>query len=171
MKNRAFWYGGGLLALVILTLVSLYVAPYFIRLHAYTILSSSMEPALHRGDIVITRTLLPDKYRVHDVITFFVPGRGNETVTHRIIVIQPAHDRTPEELFTKGDANSNGDSWILSPGNIQGKVILHIPLLGYILYASHTLLGYSFIVLLTFFWLVVPFVRDWCRLGQGGVIQ
>jgi len=153
--------GGVVLLFLVVCAAAFYEKSHFIRLHVYTILSSSMKPAVLRGDVVITTTLSPQAYKVNDIITFFVPGRASEVVTHRIVNIMPAHGQVSEELFTKGDANSNGDSWVLSPGNIQGKVVWRVPFVGYVFYACQTMLGYSLIVLLTFFWLVVPLVKSW----------
>lgn len=126
--------------------------------NAHVILSPSMEPELSVGSVVLVRPVLPSHYRPHDVVTFFIPGKGGERVTHRIVTIRPPHEGEAARVFTKGDANSNGDSWILSLGNIQGKVILEIPYLGYLLHAIQN--PYNFLVLMTviFLGLVVPFV-------------
>ena len=124
----------------------------------HTILSGSMEPRVPKGSLVLVKREAPNEYHVQDVITFFVPGSSQEVVTHRIIAIQPPKGLEPTRVFTKGDANINGDSWVLSLGNIEGSVVMIIPFVGYILYALHTPLGFTVVSLGTLVGLVVPFV-------------
>ena len=129
----------------------------------YTILSSSMEPAISRGSLVLVRAGLPDSYHANDIITFTVPGKSREYVTHRIVKVIPASAMEPVQFLTKGDANTNGDPWILSSGNIRGSVVMGLPYIGYLFYGLHTALGFALAAGVMLLWWVVPFVRAQLR--------
>jgi signal peptidase len=86
-----------------------------------TVLTGSMEPAIPVGSIVITKE--QSSYEIEDIISFQEEG---SVITHRIISI----DR--ERYITKGDANNVADTEEVQQKQILGKVILTIPLLGYL---------------------------------------
>ena len=86
-----------------------------------TVLTGSMEPAIPVGSIVITKE--KSSYEIEDIISFQEKG---SVITHRIISI----DR--ERYITKGDANNVADTEEVQQKQILGKVILTIPLLGYL---------------------------------------
>lgn len=86
-----------------------------------TVLTGSMEPAIPVGSIVITKE--QSSYEIEDIISFQEEGA---IITHRIISI----DR--ERYITKGDANNVADTEEVQQKQILGKVILTIPLLGYL---------------------------------------
>ncbi len=86
-----------------------------------TVLTGSMEPAIPVGSIVITKE--QSSYEIEDIISFQEKG---SVITHRIISI----DR--ERYITKGDANNVADTEEVQQKQILGKVILTIPLLGYL---------------------------------------
>lgn len=86
-----------------------------------TVLTGSMEPAIPVGSIVITKE--QSSYEIEDIISFQEEG---SVITHRIISI----DR--ERYITKGDANNVADAEEVQQKQILGKVILMIPLLGYL---------------------------------------
>ena len=86
-----------------------------------TVLTGSMEPAIPVGSIVITKE--QSSYEIEDIISFQEEG---SVITHRIISI----DR--ERYITKGDANNVADTEEVQQKQVLGKVILMIPLLGYL---------------------------------------
>ena len=86
-----------------------------------TVLTGSMEPVIPVGSIVITKE--QSSYEMEDIISFQEEG---SVITHRIISI----DR--ERYITKGDANNVADTEEVQQKQILGKVILMIPLLGYL---------------------------------------
>ena len=86
-----------------------------------TVLTGSMEPAIPVGSIVITKE--QSSYEIEDIISFQEEG---DIITHRIISI----DR--ERYITKGDANNVADTEEVQQKQVLGKVILTIPLLGYL---------------------------------------
>ncbi len=95
-----------------------------IGIRAYTVLSGSMEPELHPGDVTIIVNKNKVNLNKNDVITF---KTDNSIITHRII------EKKDEGYVTKGDNNNVIDSFIVKPENIIGKVVFHIPKIGYII--------------------------------------
>lgn len=106
----------------IFIIVILGMAGYQCRnLRGYVILSGSMEPMIPTGSVVVVNTadrdVLPG-----DVATF---SRHGDLVTHRIL------SKTEDGYQTKGDANTDPDTGIISAEDIRGKVLFHIPMIGY----------------------------------------
>ncbi|HWR26750.1 MAG TPA: signal peptidase I [candidate division Zixibacteria bacterium] len=82
-----------------------------------TVLSGSMEPLFKRGDLVLMQTF--DKHpKVGDIIMFKVVGI-DKPITHRIIDVDKDGD-----IFTKGDANTEVDTWQFRKEDIMGKAIV-----------------------------------------------
>lgn len=102
-------------AAVVLVLVS-GVAGY----RPFTIVSSSMEPTIGVGDMVVVD--MDDRsLEVGDVAAYVLEGR---VVVHRVV------SASGGVYITKGDALDEADSWIVSKEMVVGKVIYTIPRLG-----------------------------------------
>ena len=96
---------------------------------AYKITSSSMEPSIHTGDIVITKKPKEkEDVKEGDVVSLLNDG---EIITHRIINISEVNGNT--QYVTKGDNNNVEDLHRIVYEDIQGVVIITIPYLGNIL--------------------------------------
>lgn len=85
------------------------------------ITSGSMDPVIKQGEIVIIKET--KDYKVGDIITYRVDEKF--LITHRIVEINL------NNVITKGDYNNTNDEPIKIEA-IEGKVILHSMLLGYI---------------------------------------
>jgi len=86
----------------------------------------SMEPAMHTGDLVITRPVDSDELKVGDVVRFVI---GRTPVMHRITEIE---ETTNGRVFvTQGDNNNTPDDPILE-GQIEGEVIVTVPNIGWV---------------------------------------
>ncbi len=85
--------------------------------------SDSMEPVLHRGDMVVIRK--SDDYTPGDVVVFEV---DYQLYIHRILARNPQDGL---QYRTKGDGSAAVDQWIVRKGDIRGKVVLVIPKVGY----------------------------------------
>lgn len=109
-----------------------------------TVLSGSMEPAIHTGAVVVVKPA--NEYNIGDVITFGETGKDKTPVTHRIKNIY-VKDGKPV-FITKGDANNTADSREVGKEEIQGKVMFNVPFLGYILEFVKTPLGFGIVVIL-----------------------
>lgn len=94
---------------------------------SYVVLSGSMQPAIQTGSVVF---IIPAKpYHIGDVVTFGEVSKIQAPTTHRIVDTRLING---EQFFTtKGDANNARDAKEITAGDIQGKVFLTIPFLGY----------------------------------------
>lgn len=97
-------------------------------LNGYAILdvvSGSMEPTIHVGDMIIINTK-DDIYEIDDIVTFYdIEG---SFVTHRIVSIDE------EKMITKGDNNNTEDEEV-STNKIVGKYVMRMNGLGKLLQA------------------------------------
>lgn len=95
----------------------------------YGVLSGSMEPSYPVGSLVYVKQVDPAELKIRDVITYSI--NRNTIVTHRIVEIVPDENNpTMMRYRTKGDANENADTGLVSAGSIIGKVAFCIPHLG-----------------------------------------
>lgn len=92
--------------------------------------SGSMEPAIKVGSIVIDVKTDSTKLKEGDIISYSAIERGDLLVTHRIS--KKIINGNSISFKTKGDANNNEDASEIKPSQIQGKVIIAIPYLGYL---------------------------------------
>jgi signal peptidase len=93
----------------------------------FSVQSGSMAPAIKTGAVVIIKPF--DSYQKGDVITIQDPANPKNTVTHRIFEIKEKNGLV--SYVTKGDANNTPDTEARLKGNVLGKVMFSIPLLGY----------------------------------------
>jgi signal peptidase len=98
-----------------------YIPPRFLNeqgdsLNKVVYTGPSMNPTLKAPDILSVVPYNERKIRCGDVIVF-VPTGGNRRITHRVISVDK------EGIKTRGDNNSDIDSFILKPDNILGRVV------------------------------------------------
>ena len=109
------------------------VAIRVMGLGTFVVTGSSMEPAVHKGALVIVEPVTPAVVSRGDIITFEHYG---QMTTHRVIAIDASNAASPT-FTTKGDANTVADP---EPVHFPGQVGIYrasIPLLGYaIVYAQ-----------------------------------
>lgn len=122
------WTVFGLAAGVILS-ISL---PQLFGYRTYTVLSGSMEPTLHTGDIVLNQRVSPLEARVGDVVTFRDPENKTRLITHRVRSIQ--HSDGLVRFVTKGDANNTTETWAIAENGTIGRARFHVWKLGYALF-------------------------------------
>jgi signal peptidase len=101
----ALWIALGLLTGIALAIA----APKLLGGGSLTVVSGSMEPAIHTGDIVLTERIAPLEARVGDVITFKSPEHDDRLVTHRIREITVEGNEV--SFVTKGDAVNALERW------------------------------------------------------------
>jgi signal peptidase len=87
---------------------------------------NSMNPMLYPGDVVITRVISPEQIQVGDVIRFH---RDGIDVVHRVKEMQ-TNGSTPV-FITRGDNNNVDDSPVMAE-QLEGKVVLTIPKVGWV---------------------------------------
>jgi signal peptidase len=99
----------------------------------FVVTGSSMEPAVHKGALVLVEPVSPSLVTRGDIITFEHYG---QMTTHRVIAVDSAN-AAGRVFTTKGDANAVADP---EPVRFPGQVGLYrasVPLLGYaIVYAQ-----------------------------------
>lgn len=113
----------GLLFVLCLAFVGLRVS----GLATYIVTGGSMEPAIHKGSLVLVQPSSPSEVKTGDVITFQHYG---QTTTHR--VIQIAQTAQGEAFTTKGDANTVADPEAKTFSGQVGIVRMTIPVAGYV---------------------------------------
>lgn len=123
---------------------------------ALIVRSGSMEPAIAVGDLVVVRSVIDSSsllsklvgktaagaagYSVGDVISYNVPGRDDMLVTHRVVEVRG------DEYVTKGDANAEDDSWVITQGDIIGEELFVVPWVGTLLAFAKSRIGFMSLV-------------------------
>lgn len=98
---------------------------------ALTVLTSSMEPGLPPGTMVVVRPTPPDEIRPGAVMTYQLRSGEPTLVTHRVTQRLQAADG--EQLFiTQGDANRQPDADPVRAVQVRGTVWYAIPYLGWV---------------------------------------
>ena len=105
--------GTSVVLVAVVTFLSL-TLPRVAGLNAYVIASGSMEPEYPINCVVYARSAEPSELSTGDVIIFSDPSRGTTPIT------------------TKGDANASADQHPVNYDNVIGKVVMHLPYLGYV---------------------------------------
>jgi len=80
------------------------------------VLSGSMEPAFHRGDLLFLTNYRDEPVRVGEIVVFKVEGR-EIPIVHRVIKLHETEDGLVKFL-TKGDNNSVDDRGLYAPGQL-----------------------------------------------------
>lgn len=128
-----------LLAVYVLLLLAV-AGPGLAGFHIYTVTSGSMEPAIPVASAIYVKEVPFEEIKSGDIITYMI--NGDTAATHRV-----AEVHTAEEAFiTKGDANDTADAKPVSYTNVCGKVLFHIPYLGYGIALLQTRGGYLMLV-------------------------
>lgn len=110
------------------------------------ILSGSMEPRIHSGDVIVTRDAQGASLSKGQVITVQDPDHPEKTRTHRFVRYDA--DGT---IVTRGDANAEADSSHVTPADVLGIGVIRVPYVGRPAYwmAQHNYgaLGLTFLLL------------------------
>lgn len=132
--------------IVLLLLVGVVLLVYFIdfKIHenkhekplygAYVIVSGSMEPLIKIRDAVVIKRTTIDNIKEGDVVTYRALDEAyyGILITHRVVAVQ---EENGEKVFiTKGDNNETIDRSPVKFDQIQGKVVMRIPKIGYLKY-------------------------------------
>ncbi|XP_015792980.1 signal peptidase complex catalytic subunit SEC11A [Tetranychus urticae] len=80
------------------------------------VLSGSMEPAFHRGDLLFLTNYREDPIKVGDIVVFRVEGR-EIPIVHRVLKLHEKEDGSVK-ILTKGDNNSIDDRGLYAPGQL-----------------------------------------------------
>jgi len=92
---------------------------------ATVVVSGSMEPAVHVGDVLLFDKEDPATLKAGRIILFDDPNRPGQLISHRLYGSGP--DGT---LITKGDANASTDSSPLQAAHLRGAARMVLPRIG-----------------------------------------
>ncbi|MGJ8720476.1 MAG: signal peptidase I [Salinibacterium amurskyense] len=136
-KSRGVLYylgmgiSGGLFALVVLVGALVIIVPNLAGALPLTVLTSSMEPGLPPGTLIVVKPIDTDEIAVGDVITYQIESGKAGVITHRVTGITNSSDGS--RTFTlKGDNNDAADELQVLPVQVQGKLWYSVPWIGYV---------------------------------------
>lgn len=135
---------------------------------ALAIPTGSMRPAIPPGSLVLVHRVPTSTLKVGDVITYINPFNPKTTLSHRIIKEYMLDGKVPA-FITKGDANKIPDVPI-TIGSVKGKVVWHLPDVGYWLMDAKNpwiLLPIVYTVAVLIMIEEVLRLRDYYKIGQG----
>jgi len=122
---------GGLLALVILVGALVIVIPKIFGATPMTVLTSSMEPGLPPGTLIVVKPIETNDIQRGDVITYQIESNKPGVITHRVTAITNSSDGT--RTFTlQGDNNDLPDELQVIPVQVVGKLWYSVPWIGYV---------------------------------------
>ena len=142
MRGRLLKVGTILGWTVLVAAATLFAAASIGRAYGYhtlTVMSGSMQPRLHPGDVVVGRRISAAEARAGDVISFRDPSRSGRVITHRVLRVRLVG--THFKFVTRGDANTGVERWAIPVGGSVGRVSFRIEKLGYALSWLRTPMG------------------------------
>jgi len=122
-----------------MTLLAVVALPNAMGMRSFTVMSGSMEPTIHVGDVVIDKKISPLDARPGDVVTFSDPTGRKRLITHRIRSLRVQGNTV--RVVTKGDANNAVERWTVPADGRIGRVELRMWKLGYPLVYAHSRFG------------------------------
>jgi signal peptidase I len=114
-------FGVGMAAIVTL--------PGVFGYQSLTVVSGSMVPTLGVGSVVIDEVIAPADARPGDIVTFKDPLHPRQ-LTHRLQKVRVEGDTF--YMTTLGDANDAPEHWSVPRTGHIGRVVAHLPKLGYV---------------------------------------
>lgn len=160
VSRRALHVAGVLLIVALVVPFVFYAVPETAGAdESYVVLTASMTPDIAPGDAVLVREVTAGEVRVGDVITFLPRGGGDVPVTHRVVDVAVLSDGT-RTFATKGDANEDRDSGLITPDQLVGKVVLVVPYVGYVVGFVDSPVGFALLVVLPIGALIAMEVTD-----------
>ncbi len=120
----------GLLGLVMLLALATVVIPKLTGSTPLAILTSSMEPSLPPGTLIVVKPTPAEDVHVGDVVTHQFRSGDPAVVSHRVIEItdSSAGGRT---FVTQGDNNARPDAEMV-PEQLRGVVWYSVPFIGWV---------------------------------------
>lgn len=115
---------------IVVTLI-LTVGPRFLPYQTFIVLSSSMDPAIPVGAVVVTLPVPKGDLVSGDVITYQRAEEPDIAVTHRIVRLTGVAGALIAR--TRGDANLVDDPWEVTLSPMVLRVSGYVPLAGYAL--------------------------------------
>lgn len=158
LKKRKALRGFGIAALALAFVLEFPMAfPRMFGLTPYTVVSGSMEPAIHVGSLIYGKKMDISEIREGDVVVFEDPAEQFPAVVHRVVSL----DWDAGEFRTKGDANDQMDPVPVPFSNYMGHVKSVIPRWGTVFEGLSKAYGRMFLCgLLVFGFFAVEYGSD-----------
>lgn len=120
-----------LLILVVALGIAVIVVPAMTKSVPLTVLTSSMEPGLPPGTLLVVRPVDPADIGIGDVVTYQIVSGEPGVITHRVIAVTTSE--SGERTFTmQGDNNKQPDPDQVREVQVQGRVWYSLPWLGWV---------------------------------------
>ena len=126
---------------VAIGLMAIVTLPSLFGYQSLTVVSGSMQPTLGIGSVVIDEVISPLDARPGDIVTFQDPLHPRQ-LTHRLQRMRVEGDTA--YMVTLGDANDAPERWTVKTDGRIGRVVAHLPKVGYVraaLATRHARLG------------------------------
>jgi signal peptidase len=119
----------GILLMVLGLAMLVIVVPRLSGAIPLTVLTSSMEPGLPAGTLIVVRAVAPDDVALGDIVTYQMRPGDPAVITHRVTAINLATDGT-RTFILKGDNNSLADPDAVSAEQVRGRLWYSVPVIG-----------------------------------------
>jgi signal peptidase len=107
-----------------------------------------MEPTIPVGSMVILSPVAANDIHVGDIIAY---NNGNVEICHRVIALE---EGSPVRFIMKGDRNGSPDGIPVAPDKVTGKLVVVVPLAGYLVHFMKTPLGLFLTVMLPLLFII-----------------
>ncbi len=158
---------GGVFLAFALVLTAVVVFPQIVGASgSYVVLSGSMSPTIHAGDVVVSRNVETAEIGAGDVIVFHDGSVSSDRTTHRVVNVVHRDDGVFFE--TKGDANENPDANPVPADDVIGRVWFHVPYIGHLMIFARSRMGLLSLVIVPCLLLVVTEAYSLVSAALGG---
>jgi signal peptidase len=131
--------GGGVVLGLVVGLALALLGPLAFGGRTFAVLSGSMEPTLHVGDLVLEKKVAAPDIHAGDIVTFRSPEDSSKLITHRVRRVVIADGIV--KVTTKGDANLAVERWTVPANGSVGRALGRVPKIGYLLVWTRTPAG------------------------------
>lgn len=134
-----------------------------------TVLSGSMEPTIHTGDVIIVHPLQnpAEQIKDGDIITFRSTEQSSMLITHRVVGTLLMNGK-PVAYTTKGDANKTEDFSVVPVDQVVGRYQWRVPYFGYVTSFLHKPAGIALFVILPGLVIIgLEFRKMWAALSEA----
>ena len=135
MKTRNKFFV--VLSVVIFLLSALLWVPKLFGMSSYYVSSDSMKPEISKGSLAFSKQVDFEDIVVGEDVLVFTSSVNSRTFMHRVVYINEAE----QLIFTKGDNNNAADPLPAEYSACKGRVVFHVPFVGYFAWALDTLVG------------------------------
>jgi len=106
--------------------------PTFRDYKVLSVISGSMEPEIHTGDVIVIKPVAEAAQIAEgDIITFRSGEEQQILITHRVVGIISVNQE-PAAFVTKGDANDSEDPSTVAFKQVVGRYQFRLPYFGYV---------------------------------------